>query len=82
MSEARPPVVLIGERGSGKSALLANWVESRRARRHAPGSPPEMVFLHLSGASRESNLVSTVLLRVVTELKAFFGLQVGLLFRY
>ena len=76
MSEAKPPVVLIGERGCGKSALLANWVKSRRARRQPPGASPELVFLHLAGASRESNLVSTLLLRAVSEMKAFFGLQV------
>jgi hypothetical protein len=76
MSEARPPVVLIGERGCGKSSLLANWVKQRRIRRQTTGSSPELVFLHLSGASRESNKVSTLLLRAVSELKAFFGLQV------
>lgn len=77
MSEARPPLVLIGERGCGKSSLLANWVKQRRIRRQTTGSSPELVFLHLSGASRESNKVSTLLLRAVSELKAFFGLQVG-----
>jgi hypothetical protein len=77
MSQSKPPVVLVGETGCGKSAILANWVSQRRARRQAPGSLPEFVFLHLAGSSRESSHISTLLLRAVTEIKAFFGLQVG-----
>jgi hypothetical protein len=76
MSEPKPPIVLIGETGCGKSAILSNWVKSRRSRRNPAGSLPEFVFLHLAGSSRESSAISTLLLRVVTELKAFFGLQV------
>ena len=40
------------------------------------GSSPEFVFLHLAGSSRESCLIPTLLLRAVSEMKAFFDLQV------
>ena len=41
-----------------------------------PYRPRRFVFLHLAGSSRESSLISTLLLRAVSEMKAFFGLQV------
>lgn len=41
------------------------------------GVQPELVFHHVVGASRESNTVSTLLLRIVSELKAYFGLQMA-----
>ncbi len=76
MSQSKPPIVLVGETGCGKSAVLANWVKLRKQRRQPPGSIPEFVFLHLAASSRESSLISTLLLRAVTEIKSFFGLQV------
>ena len=49
---AAPPLVIAGEAGCGKSALLANWVYNRR--RAAPHPHPEFVFLHMAGASRDA----------------------------
>ena len=44
-----PPLVLLGESGSGKSALLANWVSRYRA-----GHPGDLVLQHFIGGTAYS----------------------------
>lgn len=44
-----PPLVIRGDSGSGKSALLAHW-----AFRHRSRHPDDLVLLHFIGASSES----------------------------
>ena len=77
MNESKPPLVLVGEVGSGKSCILANWVRDRRLRSRgvSSGASQEFVFLHVAGCSRDSTTVSNVLFRIVTEIKHHFGLQ-------
>lgn len=57
--------------GSGKSALLANWVLKRRATKHKD----EFLFQHFVESSAQSGHLGHMLYRLETELKAFFQLR-------
>ena len=63
------PLVVLGESGSGKSALLANWALSRAGRR-----PGEVLLMHFVGATPESTDAASMLRRVAGELKRRCGL--------
>lgn len=65
-----PPLVVLGRSGSGKSALLANWV-----RKHREDNPGEFVVLHFIGASADSTNWSATLRRILGELKRHYGLE-------
>ena len=58
------PLVVLGESGSGKSALLANWALGRRGRESG-----EVLLMHFVGATPESADVGLILRRIVAELK-------------
>ena len=62
------PLVVIGESGSGKSALLANWALGRRAR-----TPERRVLAHFVGASPSSSDWASMLRRLLMELARMFG---------
>ena len=64
-----PPMVVLGESGSGKSALLANWVTAYR-KQH----PDEFVILHFIGGSPNSASITGLLQRIMLELKEKFEL--------
>lgn len=53
--DIKPPLVLVGNEGSGKSALLANWVAKRREHKHRD----EFLFQHFVGCTTQSLEVST-----------------------
>jgi hypothetical protein len=57
-------LVVLGESGSGKSALLANWALGRRE--HHSGA---VLLMHFVGATPESADVGLILRRLVGELK-------------
>jgi tetratricopeptide (TPR) repeat protein len=57
-----PPLVVLGESGSGKSALLANW-----ALRWRDAHPDDLVLMHFVGASATSSDWRAMLRRVVSE---------------
>ncbi|HOD81015.1 MAG TPA: DUF4062 domain-containing protein, partial [Phycisphaerae bacterium] len=59
-----PPLVVFGESGSGKSALLANW-----AFRHHREHPDVPVLLHFIGATSASTDWAAMLRRILSELK-------------
>jgi len=48
--DVKPPLVIVGSEGSGKSALLANWVAKRREHKHRD----EFLFNHFVGCSSQS----------------------------
>lgn len=52
--DIKPPLVLVGNEGSGKSALLANWVAKRREHKHRD----EFLFQHFVGCTTQSLEVS------------------------
>lgn len=70
--ESRPPFLVLGEHGSGKSALLANWC-NRRAKSKSRNRN-EFIFWHAIGCTRHSTRVSNMLRRLMTELKKQFEL--------
>jgi L-fucose isomerase-like protein len=57
--DVKPPLVLVGNEGSGKSALLANWVSRRREHKHRD----EFLFQHFVGCTTQSLEVDYLLLK-------------------
>ncbi len=64
-----PPLVVLGESGSGKSALLANWALSYREQH-----PDELVLMHFIGASPASSDWQAMLRRIIGEFDRRFEL--------
>eukprot|EP01041_Mallomonas_annulata_P007718 gene7718-15792_t len=69
--DVRLPLVILGGEGSGKSALLSNWVAKRRINKHRD----EFLFQHFVGCSSQSCQLSHTLFRLETALKDFFQLR-------
>ncbi|KAJ8300745.1 hypothetical protein KUTeg_022264 [Tegillarca granosa] len=67
------PFVLLGESGSGKSALVANWAKQVRERQ-----PNWFVFVHFIGSSAESASYIKLLRRLYEEIKDFFGFDLSI----
>lgn len=65
-----PPLVVLGDSGSGKSALLANW-----ALRYRRAHPKELVLMHFIGATPYSAEWAAMLRRLLGELKRHFDLE-------
>ena len=66
-----PPLVVLGESGSGKSALLANWALGYRGR-HAE----ELLLVHFIGATPASADWMAMVRRILGELNRTFGLGI------
>ena len=66
-----PPLVVLGESGGGKSALLANWTHRWREQH---SEPP--VLVHFIGAAPDSANWIAMLRRLLGEFQRKFGLQV------
>jgi len=64
------PLVVLGESGSGKSALLANWVA-----RYRQTHPDALVLQHYIGATPYSADWAAMLRRLMGEFKRRLGLQ-------
>ena len=64
------PLVIIGESGCGKSALLANWAHHYRA-----NHPDDWLLIHFIGASPASADWAAMLRRIMGELKRHFHIQ-------
>ena len=60
------PLVIQGESGSGKSALIANWVEGYR-KKH----PDDFILLHFIGSTADSADYVSLLRRIMLEIKAY-----------
>jgi tetratricopeptide (TPR) repeat protein len=65
-----PPLVVLGDSGLGKSALLANW-----ALRYRREHPDVLVLLHFIGATPYSADWAAMLRRVMGELKRHFAIE-------
>ena len=63
-NDVKPPLVILGNEGSGKSAFLANWVYRRRDHKHKE----EFLFQHFVGCSARS---SQVLFLILTSCRYF-----------
>ena len=70
-NDAKLPLAVLGSPGSGKSALLANWVAERRARRHRD----EFLFQHFVGCSARSKQLGQMVRRLEAALKDSFQLR-------
>lgn len=66
-----PPLVVLGESGSGKSALLANWALERRK-----SQPQELLILHFIGATPASADWAAMLRRLLGEFNRKYGLGI------
>jgi tetratricopeptide (TPR) repeat protein len=64
------PLVVLGESGSGKSALLANWVLHWRETH-----PADLVLVHFVGATAASSDWARMVRRLVEELDRQFGID-------
>jgi tetratricopeptide (TPR) repeat protein len=63
-SDTRKPLVLLGDSGSGKSALLANWVDLWR-KTH----PTDFVFQHYIGGTPDGSIHWKIMTRLMAEIK-------------
>ena len=63
------PLLVTGESGSGKSALLANW-----ALGHLSRCPKSFLFLHFTGSTPASADPAAILRRLLHELKREFSI--------
>ncbi len=64
-----PPLMVTGEPGVGKSALLAAW-----AGRHRRRQPTDLLLAHFVGAGSRSNDWRSLVRRILAELNARLGL--------
>ena len=64
------PLVILGESGSGKSALLANWSE-----RYKEDHPDDLLIRHFIGATPYSSDWAAMLRRIMGEFKRRFDIQ-------
>jgi len=67
-SNTLTPLVIFGEAGVGKSAVLANW--SKRYKEH---HPEVVVVEHYIGCSAPSSLYTNILRRIMDELQDFLS---------
>ncbi|CAM9828683.1 unnamed protein product, partial [Scytosiphon promiscuus] len=69
--DAKLPLVLVGEPGIGKNALLSNWVKRRGGTKHRD----EFLFQYFAGASTRAKQLPHMLHKLETALKEFFQLR-------
>jgi hypothetical protein len=69
--DVKLPYVVLGSPGSGKSALLANWVQRRKLTKHRD----EFLFQHYVGSSPKSKTLFNLLSRLESHLKDKFQLR-------
>ena len=73
--DAPTALLLLGEPGGGKSALLSNWLQRRQKNlSRQRGGETEFIFWHAVGCSRQSINVYSLMRRLMTDLKARFEL--------
>ncbi|MDE3090905.1 MAG: NACHT domain-containing protein, partial [Chloroflexota bacterium] len=65
-----PPLVILGESGSGKSALLANW-----AGQYRDAHQDVLLLMHFIGATPDSTDWAAMLRRIMGEFKRRLGVQ-------
>jgi tetratricopeptide (TPR) repeat protein len=65
-----PPLVVLGESGSGKSALLSTWAVRYRAT-----DPNISLLMHFIGGGQHSADLTTMLRRIMSEFKRGFALD-------
>jgi ankyrin repeat protein len=72
ISNISKPLVITGDSGSGKSALLSNWLKHFQKK-----YPYEFVFYHfVGGGGPDSSTHYNVMRRIMSELKVYFDLDI------
>ena len=74
-NEIKQPFLVKGESGTGKSALLSNWLRRRKRVGPRARATDEFVFWHAVGCSRQSLNINSLLRRLMMELKSRFELS-------
>ena len=64
LASKTPPLVILGESGSGKSALIANWIK-----KHKEEYPDDFMVTHFIGGTADSADYVTILQRIMREIK-------------
>jgi len=64
------PLIVVGESGCGKTALLANW-----AKEYQQTHPDDIVFWHFCGSSPSSSDPLNLLNRIMVSLKSHFDMN-------
>lgn len=64
-----PPILISGQSGSGKSALLANWIATRQKIK-----PQDYILYHFVGGATDSTNIYSIMRRICEELKSRFHL--------
>ena len=73
--EPRAPLLILGESGCGKSAMLANWLQRKQMKAaHGRKHSDEFIFWHAVGCSRQSMNVNSLIRRLMHDLKDRFDL--------
>jgi hypothetical protein len=72
--ELRTPLVVLGESGSGMSALVSNWLQSYKRRSKARGMDV-FNFYHAVGCTRQSMNRNSMIRRLMENLKTKFELN-------
>lgn len=77
MHEIRPPLMVRGHSGTGKTALLSNWLHrhEHHSNRIMKGNNDEFVFWHAVGCSRQSLLTNHLIRRLILALQSRFELN-------
>lgn len=73
--EPRPPLLILGNSGSGKSAILANWLHRRQRNATRARNSDDFVFWHVVGCTRQSMDVNNLMRRLMIDLKHRFELS-------
>ncbi len=74
--EVRPPLLIRGPSGTGKTALLSNWLHRRQfGTSHTRGPIDEFLFWHAVGCSRQSMNTNALIRRLILALQSKFELN-------
>ena len=68
VASAGLPLVVLGESGSGKSALIANW-----ARKYQEDHPDDFMVFHYIGGTADSADYAKILRRIMAEIQARYA---------
>jgi nephrocystin-3 len=60
LEEGQHQILITGESGSGKSALIANWME-----RHQQSHPEDLIYAHHLGCTNDANALRPLLGRLI-----------------
>ena len=72
--EPKAPLLFLDESGSGKSALLSNWLQKKHKKLAQGRKGDEFIFWHAVGCSRQSMNVNSLIRRLMHDLKSRFDL--------